>query len=110
MARLADLAVQLASGMARDVREADSLVRASSESHLFQLLASRRGAAAADLRAVDESRRALAELQKERPEALQGELRQTFSSAVPLVQRCQSVLRYPALRPPPFLSFSQAPR
>lgn len=92
MSRVTNLVATLTTGLVRDGREAGGMLRASAESDRFRLLAARRAAAAAELRAVESARRALAGLQ-EHAETAPGELRQTFSTAVPLVQRCHAVLR-----------------
>ena len=92
MSRVTDLVATLAAGLVRDGREAGGLLRACAESERFRILAARRTAAAAELHAVESARRALAGL-LEHAETAPGELRQTFSTATPLVQRCHTVLR-----------------
>ena len=87
MARIAPIGLQLAVRLVRDFSEAEGLVRAHAESDLFLLLAERRAAAGAGLQRLEATAHTLADLEEG------GEVGQTFSSAVPLVARCVSVVR-----------------
>jgi len=91
--RLVPLAVPLAAGLVRDRGEAEGLVHARAEADLFALLLERRAAAAEELRAVELTARSLADLQA-RPGAVISEVRQTFSSSLPLVSRYRTVLQH----------------
>ena len=76
----------------RDQAEAQSLLRARSESDLFLLLVQRRAAAFDDLRDVHETSSLLEHLHESAmPQHV--EARQTFSSASPLVYRCLSAVQ-----------------
>ena len=68
-------------------------MHARAEADLFALLLERRAAAAEELRAVELTARSLADLQA-RPGAVISEVRQTFSSSLPLVSRYRTVLQH----------------
>ena len=89
--RLTALAVPLAMSLARDSREAESLLRARSEEMLFLGIVRRREQALQELREAQAGARALAVLH-ESASAPHG-AKQTFSSVSPLVHRCVAVVR-----------------
>ena len=90
--RLSSLALPLALSLVRDRGEAEGLLCARAESDLFVLLSQRRARAVCSMRNVEVTARTLSN-QQSIPNSPHVEACQTFSSAVPLVSRCLSVMR-----------------
>ena len=90
--RLASLALPLALNLVRDRGEAEGMWCARAESDLFLLLSERRARAVCSMRNVEVTAMTLSN-QQSSPDSPHVEACQTFSSAVPLVSRCLSVMR-----------------